>query len=161
MKNLTVLFIKLNFEYMHSTSVYGYSECPTKYLGNLRHSEGIINPSDLPKKLYEGLKHFAYSSCEFTQPCFSNRLTIKELLTQVGNHSSMWYFFSYREGLLRCYYREDNREMVFKETAIYPWYVKKNTLRLFRQLSKYGAFVLGVDRLSFSNIFGNEIYHYI
>ena len=157
MKNLTTLFIKLNFEYIHSTSVEGYSECPTKYLGNLRHSEGVINPSDMPKELFDELKYYSYSSGEFYQPCFSNELTVKELLTRiVEERGGMFDYFTLENGLIKCYHPYNNTV-----TTLYPWTVSKEAVKHFRRISKYGTFVLGIDRLCTGKVFGGKVYKYL
>lgn len=157
MKNLTVLFTKLNFEYMHSTSAYGYSECPRKFLGNLRYSEGVINPSDLPKELYEELKYYSFASSEFFQPCFSNELTVKELLARIiSERGGMRDYYTLENGILRCYHPYEGTVSI-----LYPWGVSKEAYRRFRRASKYGTFILGVDRLSAGNVFGGKVYKYL
>ena len=157
MKNLTILFTRLNYEYMHSVSAFGYSECPTKNLGNLRHLEGVINPSELPKELFDGLKYYSYSSNEFYQPCFSNELTVKELLARiVEERGGLRDYYVLEDGILRCYHPYENRVV-----TLYPWDISKNALKHFRHLSKYGTFVLGVDRLSAGNVFGGKVYKYL
>lgn len=157
MKNLTILFTRLNYEYMHSVSVFGYSECPRKFLGNLEHSEGIINPSDIPEELYEELKHYSYSSTEFYQPCFSNELTVKELLARiVDERGGMLDYYTLENGILRCYHPYSGTV-----STLYPWDVSKSALKHFRKLSKYGTFILGVDRLSAGNAFGGKVYKYL
>ncbi len=154
---LTALFIKLHFEYMHSTSVYGYSECPVKSLGNLIYSKGIINPLDVPKELFDELKHYSYSSSEFYQPCFSNELTVKELLARiVEEHGGMFDYYTLENGILRCYHPYEGTV-----STLYPWDISKGALRHFRKVSKYGTFVLGVHRLSAGNVFGGKVYKYL
>lgn len=157
MKNLTILFIRLNFTYIHSISVEGYSECPTKYLGNLRHSEGVINPSDMPEELFDELKYYSYSSNEFYQPCFSNELTVKELLARiVEERGGMLDYYTLEGGFLRCYHLYSGTV-----STLYPWDISKSALKHFRKLAKYGTFILGIDRLSVGNVFGGKIYKYL
>lgn len=157
MKTLTALFIRLNFEYKHSSDAFGYREYPAKSLGNLRYHEGIINPHDIPQELYKELDYYSFSSSEFFQPCFSNELTVKELLAHIiSERGGMRDYYTLENGILRCYHP-------YKGTVstLYPWCVSRQALRRFRRASKYGTFILGVDRLSAGNVFGGKVYKYL
>lgn len=153
MKNVTFLFIKLHFAYKHFTSVEGYSECPVKYLGNLKCSEGVINPSDIDKDVFEGLKYFSYSSCEFIQPCFSTELSVEQLLDKiVQERGGMQYYYTYEKGLIRKYapYYNTHKEV----GVMYPWMIhNKKAYKEFKKLSRLGTFVLGISNWSYGDYF--------
>ena len=153
MKSLTALFIRLNFEYKHYIGGCQYSECATKYLGNLRYSEGVINPLDIDKSIFEGLKYFSYSSTEFVQPCFSTELSVEELLARiVQERGGMRYYYTYEKGLIRKYapYANTHEEV----GVIYPWMIhNKKAYKEFKKLSKLGTFVLGISNWSYGDYF--------
>lgn len=153
MKALTAMFIKLNFEYKHYTKGNKYNECAVRYLGNLKHSEGVINPLDIDKSIFEGLEYFAYSSGEFIQPCFSTELSVEELLTKIVKENGVCNFIMHMKGgLIRKYapYYNTHKEV----GIIYPWMIhNRKAFREFKRLSRLGTFVLGISKWSYGDYF--------
>ena len=79
---------------------------------------------------------------------------MQELLAKSAEHSGLWSFYVLEGGLIRKYYRDDNRDSVFSITTVYPWQIhNRKTVKMFRRLSKHGSFMLGVHRLAYKDIF--------
>lgn len=151
----TYTFISLECFYRHYVNSEGnFEEYPVKVLSGLKSREGHIDLIKLPKPVRVGFEYFARSSCEFVQPCYSNYLTVEELLAHIHEErGGLWEYYTIQNGLLRRYHREDNRDPNFRVSTIYPWEVNKRVLKVFRKLNRYGTFILGVDRLAFNSIF--------
>lgn len=120
----------------------------------LRSYEGQIDPQNFSKAVYAALEYFAFPVVGSTQPNYSDELTVQELLAKSAEYSGLWSFYTLERGLIRKYYRRDNRDSVFRVTTVYPWQIhNRKTIRMFRRLSKHGSFVLGINHLAYKDIF--------
>lgn len=150
----TLTFIRQNYKFTLARYNELLVEQPLNRGKGLRSSEGQINPQNFSKAVYAALEYFAFPVTEFIQPNYSDELTVQELLAKSAEHSILWSFYTLEGGLIKKYYRRDNRDSVFSVTTVYPWQIhNRKTIRMFRRLSKHGSFVLGVNRLAYKDIF--------
>lgn len=150
----TFTFIKQIYKFTLARYSELLVEQPLNRGKGLRSLEGQINPQSFSKAVYAALEYFAFPTSEFIQPNYSDELTVQELLAKSAQYSGLWSFYTLEGGLVKKYYRQDNRDSVFSVTTVYPWQIhNRKTIKMFRRLSKHGSFVLGVDRLAYKDIF--------
>ncbi len=145
MNKNTFLFIENAHEWLHSFSVDGgYMEEPGKPLGclNADNKDGdtikITNES-VPEKLYNSLKFFSHSTCEFTAPCFSNEMSFDELMDCVTSQYHK-YLFRYAYNKAQCF---DSQSKTWYNVRSDP-----DALNHLRIISNFGNFILGLDHMS-------------
>lgn len=159
----TFTFIHDRYNYIHSFAGGEYLECHTNRLEGYQCLEGYIKSSDIAEDLYKNLNYFTRRTCEFVQPCYSDQLSVTEMLNRiVEEHGGLWYYFTLENNLITEYYREDNRDTFFKKKVLYPWYIQnKETIKMLRKVTQHGTFVLGIDKLSIGKFLGGKVYNYL